>query len=196
MLPWWAMAARRPPEPVDARIYNDVGWVLRRYKLRVVAAREVGHHTHDDGTAVDPVPAAGGNQRDWDATAGRLAHDLGWIPRCARSAPARPARSSRRSMDGYDGYPDHGSPRTCTGGCPAHIHVSWVSGCYGSAPLVPPCAWVMTFPVPGDGETGDHAKPPQQADAARAAALAVDRAGRVRDGPAPEPRSGSAGGSA
>ena len=56
---------------------------------------------------------------------------------------------------GYDGYPSHGSPRTCTGGCPAHIHVSWVSACYGSSALVQPCAWVMAFPVPaGDEASG------------------------------------------
>jgi hypothetical protein len=56
--------------------------VLRRYDLRVVAAREAGHHTHGDGTVVDLVPATGMAQRDWDATAGRLGHDLGRIEAC------------------------------------------------------------------------------------------------------------------
>jgi hypothetical protein len=32
--------------------------------VRVTAARETGHHTHGDGTAVDFVPAAGATQRD------------------------------------------------------------------------------------------------------------------------------------
>src|SRR4051794_4549204 len=41
-LPAWAMAGGRPVEPVDARIYDDVLWVLRRYGLRVSTAREAG----------------------------------------------------------------------------------------------------------------------------------------------------------
>jgi hypothetical protein len=148
-LPAWAMAAGRAAEPVDARIFNDVVWVLRRYNLRVMAAREAGHNTHGDGTAVDLVPATGTAQRDWDASTGRLAHDVGWIPACGSSG-ARPACPLKPAIQwvGYDGYPRHGSPRTCTGGCPAHIHVSWVSACYGSSALVPPCRWVMAFRVP------------------------------------------------
>ena len=125
-LPAWAMAGGRPAEAVDARIYGDVVWVLRRYNLRVSAAREPGHHTHGDGTAVDLVPAIGATQRDWDATAGRLARDLGWTASCGSSA-ARPACQFKPAIQwiGYDGYPSHGSPRTCSGECPAHIHVSW-----------------------------------------------------------------------
>jgi hypothetical protein len=61
------MAGGRPAEPVDARIYDDILWLLERYGLRVSAAREAGHHTHRDGTAVDLVPAAGGTQDDCDA---------------------------------------------------------------------------------------------------------------------------------
>jgi hypothetical protein len=150
-LPAWAMAGGRPAEPVDARIYDDVLWVLRRYGLRVSAARETGHHTHGDGTAVDLVPAVSVTQADWDASAGRLANDIGWTPSCGSSG-ARPACPLKPAIQwvGYDGYPSHGSPRTCTGGCPAHIHVSWISGCYGSSALVDPCAWVMAFPVPVD----------------------------------------------
>ena len=150
------MAGGRPTEPVDARIYDDVLWVLRRYGLRVSAARETGHHTHGDGTAVDLVPAIGTSQGDWDATAGRLAHDLGWTRAAAAPAPGphAPLKPAIQWI-GYDGYPSHGSPRTCTGGCPAHIHVSWVSGCYGSSALVAPCAWVMAFPVPTDANASD-----------------------------------------
>ena len=118
-LPAWAMAAGRAPKPVDARIYNDVVWVLRRYDLRVMAAREAGHHTHGDGTAVDLVPATGTTQRDWDATAGRARRDLGWTARCGSSG-ARPACPLKPAIQwiGYDGYPSHGSPRTCSGRLP------------------------------------------------------------------------------
>lgn len=153
-LPAWAMASGRPAEPVDGRIYDDVLWVLQRYGLRVTAARETGHHTHGDGTAVDLVPAIGATQSEWDTSAGRLANDLGWTPSCGSSG-VRPACALKPAIQfiGYDGYPSHGSPRTCTGGCPAHIHVSWVSPCYGSSALVAPCGWVMAFPAPnGAGE--------------------------------------------
>ena len=67
-LPAWAMAAGRAPEPVDARLYDDVVWILRRYHLRVTAAREAGHHTHGDGTAVDLDP----RRRHHAARLGRL----------------------------------------------------------------------------------------------------------------------------
>jgi hypothetical protein len=71
--------------------------------VRVTAARETGHHTHGDGTAVDFVPAAGATQRDWDDTVGRLATELGWTATCGRSGarpvcalkPATPTRAIR-----------------------------------------------------------------------------------------------------
>src|SRR3954449_2979791 len=88
-LPAWGMAAGRSPQAVDARIHGDVVWLLRRYHLRVSAAREPGHHTHGDGPAVDLIPATGAAQRDWDDSAGRLARDVGWMARCASSG-ARP----------------------------------------------------------------------------------------------------------
>jgi hypothetical protein len=47
------------PESVDSRIWPDVMWVLQTFHLRVTAARETGHNTHGDGTAVDTVPQAG-----------------------------------------------------------------------------------------------------------------------------------------
>jgi hypothetical protein len=74
---------------MDARIYDDVLWVLRQYGLRVSAARETGHHTHGDGTGWIS-PAVGVTQGGWDVSAGRLATDLGWIPSCGSSG-ARPA---------------------------------------------------------------------------------------------------------
>jgi transglycosylase-like protein with SLT domain len=145
-LPAWAMASGRDPQAVDARIHDDVIWILRRYHLRVTAAREPGHRTHGDGTAIDLIPADGITQPVWDASAGRLAYDLGWTPRCAASGtrPACPLVPAIQFI-GYDGYPVHGSPRTCNGGCPAHLHISWASGCFGSGALSPPCAWVAAF---------------------------------------------------
>jgi hypothetical protein len=99
------------------------------------------------------VPAVGGTQAHWDATAGRLAHDLGWTDACGGSG-SRPSCPLKPAIQwiGYDGYPSHASPRTCTGGCPP-TSTSQVSGCYGSSTLAAPCAWVMAFPVPA--EPGD-----------------------------------------
>ena len=57
MLPAWAMAAGRPAQPIDARLLDNALWMLRTYRLRVTAAREGGHNTHGDGTALDLVPA-------------------------------------------------------------------------------------------------------------------------------------------
>ena len=138
----------RAPEPVDARLYDDVVWILRRYHLRVSAAREAGHQTHGDGTAVDLIPADGTTQPVWDSSAGRLAHDLGWTPACASSGsrPACPLAPAIQFI-GYDGYPGHGSPRTCRAGCPAHIHISWASPCYGTSGLFAPCEYVTAFSV-------------------------------------------------
>jgi Transglycosylase SLT domain len=147
-LPPSALVGGSRSATVDARIYGNVMWILRRYRLRVTAAREAGHRTHGDGTAVDLNPADGTTQAVWDATAGRLAHDLGWTPACGRSG-SRPACSLAPAIQfvGYDGYPRHGSPRTCATGCLAHIHVSWVSPCYGSSALSAPCDWIMAFPL-------------------------------------------------
>jgi hypothetical protein len=148
-LPTWAMAGDRAPALVDARLHHDVVWILRRYHLRVTAAREPGHHTHGDGTAIDLTPADGTTQAAWDASTGRLAHDLGWTQACARSGtrPTCPLAPAIQFI-GYDGYPNHGSPRTCTGTCPPHLHISWASRCYGTSALAPPCEWVMAFPRP------------------------------------------------
>ena len=150
-LPASLMATGYAQQAVDARIWSGAVWILRTYGLRVTAARESGHSTHGDGTALDMVPAGDlGSQAAWDRSAGRLAADLGWRRACARSG-SRPACQLVPAIQfiGYDGYPSHGSPRTCGGGCPAHIHVSWVSSSFGSGPLSPPPAWVMAFPAPG-----------------------------------------------
>jgi len=88
-----------------------------------------------------------------DASAGRLAHDLGWSAACAASGTRRvcPLAPAIQFV-GYDGYPGHGSPRTCRGGCPAHLHISWASPCYGTSGLSPPCGWVLSFPAPAGGD--------------------------------------------
>jgi hypothetical protein len=140
------MAGGRPAQPIDARLLDNALWVLRSYRLRVTAAREPGHNTHGDGTALDLIPAEPVDQAAWDASAGALAHDLGWTPACAASGvrPVCPLVPAIHFV-GYDGYPGHGSPRTCSGTCRAHLHVSWASPCYGTSTPSPPCAWVNTF---------------------------------------------------
>ena len=152
-LPVWAMAPGRAPQAVDARLRDDVVWILRRYRVRVTAAREPGHRTHGDGTAIDIVPAHATTQQAWDNSAGRLARHLGWSPACARSG-TRPACRLVAAVQfvGYDGYPGHGSPRTCRHECPAHLHVSWASPCYGTSGLAPPCEWIMAFPTSAAAE--------------------------------------------
>lgn len=131
-LPRGLMAAGRAPEEVDARIWPDVVCLLRTYNLRVTAAREPGHMTHGDGTALDMVPAGG----SWDRTAKRAAEDLGWTEGCAASG-VKPACGLVPAIHfiGYNGYP--------------HLHVSWESSGYGSCPqiLCGPEEWVMVFPV-------------------------------------------------
>jgi hypothetical protein len=152
-IPARLMAPGYEPQAVDARIWPDAAWILRTYGLRVTAAREPGHATHGDGTALDLVPAGDlGSQAAWDRSAGRLARDLGWRRGCGRSG-SRPACDLVPAIQfvGYDGYPSHGSPRTCGGGCPAHIHVSWASSSFGSGALSPPPRWVLVFPAPGGG---------------------------------------------
>jgi hypothetical protein len=149
-LPAWAMADGRPTQLIDTRLLDDALWLLRRYRLRVTAAREGGHHTHGDGTALDLVPAEPVDQNAWDASAGALARDLGWTPACGASGsrPACPLVPAIQFI-GYDGYPGHGSPRTCTVQCAAHLHLSWVSPCFGTSVPSPPCEWVTAFATKG-----------------------------------------------
>jgi hypothetical protein len=113
----------------------------------VTAAREAGHNTHGDGTALDLVPAEPIDQAAWDATAGALARDLGWTEPCGASGvrPACPLVPAIQFV-GYDGYPGHGSPRVCRAPpCAARLHISWVSPCYGTSAPSPPCASVTAF---------------------------------------------------
>jgi hypothetical protein len=146
MLPAWAMAGGRAAQPIDARLLENALWMLRTYRLRVTAAREGGHRTHGDGTALDLVPAEPVDQAAWDSSAGELARDLGWTPACG-AAGTRPGCPLVRAFQfiGYEGYPGHGSPRTCAGSCAAHLHISWASPCFGTSSPSSPCSWVMTL---------------------------------------------------
>ena len=112
---------RRQPEAVDSRIWPDLIWVLQSFDLRAVAARETGHQTHGDGTAVDLVPATG---RGWDQTARTAAETLGWREGCGASgtAPICPLVPAIQFI-GYNGYPGHGDPAHA--GANAHLHISW-----------------------------------------------------------------------
>ncbi|HWK28482.1 MAG TPA: lytic transglycosylase domain-containing protein [Solirubrobacter sp.] len=147
MLPVWAMAGGRAAQPIDARLLENALWLLRTYRLRVTAAREGGHRTHGDGTALDLVPADPVDQVAWDKSAGVLARDLGWRPSCGASGvrPACPLVPAIQFV-GYEGFPGHGSPGTCRApACAAHLHISWASPCYGTSALTVPCGWVSAF---------------------------------------------------
>jgi Transglycosylase SLT domain len=133
------------PESVDARIWADAVWLLETYGLLATAAREGGHQTHGDGTAMDLVPASG---KSWDSTARKAAEDLGWVESCGSSgvAPACPLVPAIEFI-GYNGYPSHGDPAHA--GENAHLHVSWKSSAYGGCPgtVCGPDEWVMAFPL-------------------------------------------------
>jgi len=137
---FWASGGA--PQAVDARIWPNAVWLLDSFNLRVTAARESGHKTHGDGTALDIVPAPG---RDWDATAMRAARALGWRPSCAASgtAPVCPLVPAIQFV-AYNGYPGHGDPAHT--GSNAHLHISWKSSDYGCPGLCAPRTWVEVFP--------------------------------------------------
>jgi hypothetical protein len=98
VLPEWAMAGGRENDLIDSRLLENALWLLRRYALRVTAAREAGHNTHGDGTALDLVPASPVDQMAWDASAGALSRDLGWTRACAASGVRRVCGSCPRSV--------------------------------------------------------------------------------------------------
>jgi hypothetical protein len=131
------------PQAVDARIWPNVVWLLETFELRVTAARESGHATHGDGTAIDVVPASGSG---WDATALRASLALGWTPECGwnGSAPVCPLVPAIQFV-GYNGYDSHGDPAHAVGN--AHLHVSWRASEYGCSSLCAPREWVEIFPM-------------------------------------------------
>jgi Transglycosylase SLT domain len=136
----WAGAGA--PESVDARIWPDAVWLLETFGLRVTAAREAGHQTHGDGTAMDIVPAAGSG---WSQTTQRAAEAFGWTSDCGWNGtpPVCPLVPAIQFI-GYNGYPGHGDPEHAGGN--AHLHVSWRSSAYGCPGLCPPREWVEVFP--------------------------------------------------
>ncbi|MBA2523570.1 MAG: lytic murein transglycosylase [Solirubrobacterales bacterium] len=148
---------------IDSRILPNVIWVAQTYHLTITQGRGgIGTGSpsvsHGYGTALDMVPSDGSAQADWDKSAGRLAHDLGWKAACGASG-VRPACDLVPAIRfvGYEGYPGHGSPRTCAPlGCGAHIHVSWEGGPGGvyNGVLQPPFDYVYVFPSPEDGKGG------------------------------------------
>jgi hypothetical protein len=160
-VPAWAMASGRPPEPCDKRIVADVLWVLRTYHLRITACREAGHHTHGAGLATDLVPEPGSS---WPSTAQQVAEDMGWTAGCGANGLAKHAGGQCDLVPAirgifYNGYPGHGDPQHCSGGCGAHIHISWEGSTYAAPDLVSPAATVKVFPVPSTDGT-EHAVTP------------------------------------
>ena len=138
------------PQQVDTRIWDDAVWALTTYHLAVTAARETGHKTHGDGTALDIVPAAG---YGWDESALRLARDLGWTSECGGNGLAKAAGGTCDLVPaiifvGYNGFPSHGDPDHAGGN--AHLHISWYSSCYGcgGGALVPPTRLGQSLPPP------------------------------------------------
>jgi hypothetical protein len=131
------------PESVDSRLWPDAVWLLQTFHLRVTAARETGHNTHGDGTAMDMVPEPG---KGWNETARAAAETLGWRESCGASgtAPVCPLVPAIQFI-GYNGYPGHGDPAHA--GENAHLHVSWQSSSFGCGELCPPPAWVRVFPL-------------------------------------------------
>jgi hypothetical protein len=144
-LPAELWAGGGSPEAVDARVWPDAVWLLKAYGLQVTAARESGHQTHGDGTAMDMVPAPG---RGWDESALSAAEALGWVASCGASgsAPVCPLVPAIQFI-GYNGYPGHGDPAHA--GENAHLHVSWKSSSYGCPGLCAPREWVEVFPWGG-----------------------------------------------
>ena len=125
-------------ERCDARIVNDVLYLVHRFGLTVTACFAAsGHDVHGEhplGLAIDVVPSDG----NWDRTleAARL---FGWSPTCAANGCAGEIRPPMRVVL-YNGYPGHGDPEHCRApACQPHLHLSWAH-----APTEPlsPAPWV------------------------------------------------------
>jgi Transglycosylase SLT domain len=125
----------------DARIVDDVVYMIRRFTLTVTACFAAAGHAiggeHPLGLAIDAVPADG----DWSHTLA-AARMFGWSPACAATGCAANVRPPMRVVL-YSGYPGHGDPTHCAPpACAPHLHLSWA---HGSAEPLTPAPWVATL---------------------------------------------------
>jgi hypothetical protein len=125
----------------DARIADDVSYILRRFGLTATACFAArGHALHGEhplGLAIDAVPADG----DWNRTLD-AARFFNWSTSCAVSGCAGAVGPPMRVVL-YNGYPGHGDPAHCRPpACTPHLHLSWAH-----APTEPltPAPWVETL---------------------------------------------------
>jgi hypothetical protein len=123
-----------PGERIDRRLLDDIAYLRRRFHIFVTDGYALTGHKvageHPIGLAADIVPGPGGSWNEID----RLAH---W----AEPVQGRPRPPWR--WVGYNGDPDHGNPQHCSGGCAAHLHLSWQH----SEPTTPgrPADWVLVL---------------------------------------------------
>jgi hypothetical protein len=122
----------------DARIVDDVLYLIRRFSLTVTACFAASGHDvrgeHPLGLAIDAVPSDG----DWDHTRA-AARYFGWDAGCAASGCAGVVRAPMRVVL-YNGYPGHGDPEHCSApACQPHLHLSWA---HGPAEPLTPAPWV------------------------------------------------------
>ena len=125
-----------PGESIDARLLDDIAWMVRRYKIFITDGYATSGHApngeHPIGLALDIVPnkAAGGNWRKINKLA-RWAEPKQNDPR----APFR--------WVGYNGDSGHGRGN--------HLHLSWMHS--ETRPKVP-AEVVYTRFCPGGSPTG------------------------------------------
>jgi hypothetical protein len=125
----------------DARIVDDVLYLVRRFTLTVTACFAATGHAiggeHPLGLAIDVVPADG----DWNYTSA-AARSFGWSPACAAIGCAESVTPPMRVVL-YNGYPGHGDPAHCRSpACAPHLHLSWA---HASAEPLTPATWVATL---------------------------------------------------
>lgn len=147
-----------PGTKVDARVWINVVWACRTYKIFLTAGAEGGHATHGDGTAIDAVPSPsklGGGHSAWVKSTERLARDLGWRPDCGSSGLSTEEGGTCKLVGAihaifYNGFPSHGDDRYPN----SHIHISWDSPTYGTSACCTAPPWVEIFQVPKSGKGG------------------------------------------
>jgi hypothetical protein len=125
----------------DARIVDDVLYLVRRFDLTVTACFAATGHAiggeHPLGLAIDAVPADG----DWHHTLA-AARAFGWSGACAATGCAESVKPPMR-VALYNGYPGHGDPAHCAPpACASHLHLSWA---HGSTDPLTPAPWVTTL---------------------------------------------------